>query len=173
MTVLHRMRHRLAGSIEGLGDTVQYARHLLKGHRFSGALTRVDPTSAPVVLIHGFLGTRGTMEPLSRRLQQDGRAVFSYAHGNLNLASIESSANELLAQIRGICRDLGVSRVDIVGYSMGGLLGLYALKFLGGDRHIRSLTMLGSPLRGSWLGLVGVATLGVVSAAAWQLLPGS
>ena len=34
-----------------------------------------------VLLAHGFMGTRGTMIPLTQRFQADGRVVFSYHHG--------------------------------------------------------------------------------------------
>jgi esterase/lipase len=51
----------------------------------------VQPGTRPVLLVHGFLGTRGTMQPLTRRFQADGRVVFSYHHGTFQLGSLRSS----------------------------------------------------------------------------------
>jgi triacylglycerol esterase/lipase EstA (alpha/beta hydrolase family) len=56
---------------------------------------------------------------------------------------------------------------------MGGLIGLYYVKKLGGHEKVRKLIMMGTPMRGTWAALLGVATVGLVSASAWQLLPGS
>src|SRR5438132_1525150 len=64
-------------------------------------------------------------------------------------------------------------RIDIVGPSMGGLIGLYYIKRLGGHKSVRRMVMLGTPARGTWAALVGVATLGLFSSSSWQLLPGS
>ena len=61
----------------------------------------------------------------------------------------------------------------MVGYSMGGLIGLHAVKFLQGHRYVRNLVMMGSPLRGTRVGLAGVATVGAISPSVWQVLPGS
>jgi triacylglycerol esterase/lipase EstA (alpha/beta hydrolase family) len=177
MPVLADLRREVSETLSEAVDTVRhsahYTRHLLRGHRVKPRLARVAHDSVPVVLVHGFMATRGTMEPLTHRLQQDGRVVFSYAHGNFNLAALETTAHELVAQVKNICEELGASKVDIVGYSMGGLLGLHAVKSLGGHRWIRKVIMLGSPLRGSWLSIAGVACVGMISPAAWQLLPGS
>nr|WP_255216234.1 alpha/beta fold hydrolase [Pseudenhygromyxa sp. WMMC2535] len=131
------------------------------------------PGTPPVVLVHGFMGTRGTMLPLTHRFQADGRVVFSYAYGKFNFASLRRSAEDLAGQLEAICEKLEVPRVDLVGFSMGGLISLYTLKLLGGHRYVRNLVMMGSPLRGTWVGLAGVATLGAISPSVWQVLPGS
>src|SRR5690606_8129899 len=70
-------------------------------------------------------------------------------------------------------RELGVQRVDLVGFSMGGLIALHALKFLQAQRWIRRLALLGSPTSGTWVGLAGVGTVGLVCPSVWQVLPTS
>ena len=62
-----------------------YARHLARGNHFAGDMSWTKPGSPPVVLAHGFMGTRGTMIPLTQRFQADGRVVFSYHHGTFQL----------------------------------------------------------------------------------------
>ena len=150
-----------------------YARHLVRGNRFTGNMSWVRRNSRPVVLVHGFLGTRGTMVPLTRRFQADGRVVFTYHHGTFQLDSMSHSANELSKQVCSLIDDLGIDRVDLVGFSMGGLVALHALKFHGGQHWIRRLAILGTPVAGTWMSLLGIATLGLVSPSVWQVRPGS
>lgn len=157
--------------VSGVSDTLFYASRLLRGHKIAGKALAHEHGGAPVVLVHGFLGTRATMEPLTRRFQKDGRPVFSYAYGTFNTAAIQESSRGLLRHLEIISQEYGSERVDVVGFSMGGLLSLYALKMLGGAKYVRSLAMLGTPLRGSWLSLAGALTIGAMSPSAWQLLP--
>ena len=157
----------------GVTHSYEYGRHLVRGNKFTVDMTWTLPERPPVVLVHGFLGTRGTMLPMTRRFQRDGRVVFSYAYGTFNMASIRSSAEKLAGHLRAICEKLDVEHVDLVGYSMGGLISLHALKFLQGHRYVRNLVMMGSPLGGTWAGLAGVAVMGAISPSVWQILPGS
>jgi pimeloyl-ACP methyl ester carboxylesterase len=167
------IRKRAQRAVTAATDIGDYTRQLVRGNRFRSRMSWSREGAPPVVLVHGFLGTRGTMVPLTRRLQGDGRVVFSHAHGTFNMASIRSSAEGLLTQIRSICEELGVEKVDVVGFSMGGLIGLHAIKFLQGHRWVRRLCTLGTPFKGTWVGLAGVVTMGVLSPSVWQVLPGS
>jgi pimeloyl-ACP methyl ester carboxylesterase len=126
-----------------------------------------------VVLVHGFLGTRGTMLPMTRRLRADGRVVFTWEHGTFQLASLRRTAQDLVAHLRSLCEELGVERVDIVGFSMGGLVAVHAVKFLAGHKYVRRIVTMGTPFAGTWVGLAGVATIGGLSPSVWQVLPGS
>ena len=152
---------------------VHYLRHLAPGNRVRGDLGWVREGAPPVVLAHGFLGTRGTMQPLAQRLRGDGRAVFTYAFGTFNLASVRLSAQHLAEHLERICEDLDVPRVDLVGYSMGGLISLHAIKFLQAHHRVRRVVTLGTPFGGTWMGAVGVGVFGALSPSVWQVLPGS
>ena len=55
---------------------------------------------------------------------------------------------------------------------MGGLVGLYYLKRLGGRHRVRRLVMLGTPAQGTWSALLGLVTA-PLGLASLQLLPGS
>ncbi|MCA9716750.1 MAG: alpha/beta fold hydrolase [Myxococcales bacterium] len=145
----------------------------MRGNNVSGDVSWVRAGSRPLVLLHGFLGTRGTMQPLTRRFRADGRAVFSYHVGTFQLESMVKSAEVLRDRLEQIVTDLEVDRVDVVGFSMGGLVAMHTLKFLQGDRYIRRLVTLGSPFRGTWLAAAGVATIGLISPSVWQVMPHS
>lgn len=167
------IRHRLRSAARTVKHSATYARHLVRGNSVEGDLSWTRPDPVPVILNHGFLGTRGTMQPLTRRFQRDGRIVFSYSHGPLQLRSIRASAEDMVARMEQLERSMGVQHVDVVGFSMGGLVALYALKVLGAGRHFRRLVLLGTPTDGTWTGLAGVATVGALSRSVWEVLPGS
>ncbi|TPV95308.1 MAG: alpha/beta hydrolase [Myxococcales bacterium FL481] len=164
-------RTELAG--KAVKDTYAYARQLVRGNAVVGEPAELATELPPVVLVHGFLGTRGTMQPLTERFRADGRAVFSYAYGRGQTSCLRRSAEGLVQQIASLRERLDVERVDLVGFSMGGLVSLHALNFLDGARHARSLTLLGTPVSGTWMGLAGVATMGAISSSVWQVVPHS
>jgi triacylglycerol esterase/lipase EstA (alpha/beta hydrolase family) len=169
---------RLVGvreDLRGGGHALSYLRHLARGNRIRrrALFDTLDDRHPPVLLIHGFLGTRGSMFPLERRLAADGICVFSFNLGTFNTRDIRRSAFLIHRKIESILAQTSVRRIDIVGHSMGGLIGLYYVKKLGGAGRVRKLVMMGTPIRGTWAALPGVATLGLFSSSSWQLLPRS
>jgi pimeloyl-ACP methyl ester carboxylesterase len=111
--------------------------------------------------------------PLERKLVADGHCVFSFNLGALNYRDIRRSAFLIHRKIESILSQTRVSKIDIVGHSMGGLIGLYYVKKLGGHHRVRRLIMIGTPVKGTWAALFGVVTLGLLSSSSWQLLPRS
>src|SRR5215813_4549228 len=152
---------------------LSYLRHLARGNRIRrrALYESINDRHPPVLLIHGFLGTRGSMYPLERRLEADGLCVFSFNLGTFNTRDIRRSAFLIHRKIEAILAQTPVSRIDILGHSMGGLIGLYYVKKLGGHEKVRKLIMMGTPIHGTWAALLGVVTAGLVSASSWQLLP--
>jgi triacylglycerol lipase len=161
----------LAGAPDGLA----YLRGLVRGNRVNRKATFEQPelASPPVLLIHGFLGTRGSMYMLERRLVEDGFVVVSFNIGTLNVRDIRRSSFLIHRKIERILAQTPFAKIDIIGHSMGGLIGLYFVKKLGGHTRVRRLVMMGTPLRGTWAALAGVVTLGLWSTSSWQLLPRS
>jgi triacylglycerol lipase len=161
--------------ITGGGHGLSYLRHLVRGNRVprNAAFEAVPAGNRPVLVIHGFMGTRGSMYPLERRLAQDGFCVFSFNLGPINTRDIRRSAFLIHRKIERIVAQTAWQEIDIVAHSMGGLIGLYYIKKLGGHGRVRRMITLGTPFRGTWLALAGIATLGLLSASSWQLLPGS
>ena len=189
--------------IGGTADGLSYLRHLARGNRVvrqsypaatqvdspgslvvptPGATEGADPAEpvaittlppTPVLLIHGFLGTRGSMYLLERRLIDDGFVVVSFNIGALNSRDIRRSAFMIHRKIERVLAHSPAQKIDIIGHSMGGLIGLYLVKKLGGHSRVRRLVMMGTPARGTWFALAGVATLGLWSTSSWQLLPRS
>lgn len=168
-------RSTIAQDVGGAADGLSYLRHLVRGNRLRrrDAFGGISPDSPPVLLIHGFLGTRGSMYMLERRLVDDGFVVVSFNIGTLNVRDIRRSAFLIHRKIERILAQTPSQKIDIIGHSMGGLIGLYYIKKLGGHARVRKLVMMGTPVRGTWTALAGVATLGLWSTSSWQLLPRS
>ena len=168
-------RSSIGQDVAGGADGLSYLRHLVRGNRIrrGAAFEEVTPASPPVLMIHGFLGTRGSMYVLERRLVEDGFVVVSFNLGTLNVRDIRRSAFLIHRKIERILSQTPSQRIDIIGHSMGGLIGLYYVKKLGGHARVRKLIMMGTPIRGTWAALAGVVTLGLWSTSSWQLLPRS
>ncbi|MCE9574516.1 MAG: alpha/beta fold hydrolase [Deltaproteobacteria bacterium] len=167
-------RSTVGQDLRGSADGLSYLRHLARGNRIRRQAS-FDKTSdqPPVLLIHGFLGTRGSMFLLERRLVEDGRVVVSFNIGTLNTRDIRRSAFLIHRKIERVLAQTPWKKIDIIGHSMGGLIGLYYVKKLGGHARVRRLVMMGTPVRGTWIALAGIATLGLWSTSSWQLLPRS
>src|SRR5690606_6962203 len=73
----------VAQDLAGAPHGITYLRHLVRGNRIRrrASFERLDRESPPVLLLHGFLGTRGSMLPLERRLVAEGLTVFSFNLG--------------------------------------------------------------------------------------------
>ena len=168
-------RSTINQDVTGGADGLSYLRHLIRGNRIrrADAFSTTTPESPPVLIIHGFLGTRGSMYMLERRLVEDGFVVVSFNLGTLNVRDIRRSAFLIHRKIERILAQTPSQRIDIIGHSMGGLIGLYYVKKLGGHARVRKLIMMGTPVRGTWAALAGVVTLGLWSTSSWQLLPRS
>lgn len=162
-------------NIAGGTDGVKYLMHLARGNRRERLATfdNLSEGARPVVLIHGFMGTRGSMYPLEKRLEEDGFCVFSFNLGMINLRDIRTSAFRIQRKIEALLAQTKVQEIDMIGHSMGGLIGLYMIKKLGGDKRVKRFVMMGTPVNGTWVALAGIATVGLYSASTWQLLPRS
>src|SRR5882724_717864 len=168
-------RSTIGQDVVGGADGLSYLRHLARGNRIRRGVAFDDltPQTPPVLIIHGFLGTRGSMYMLERRLVDDGFVVVSFNLGTLNVRDIRRSAFLIHRKIERILAQTPSQKIDIIGHSMGGLIGLYYVKKLGGHARVRKLIMMGTPIRGTWAALMGVITLGMWSTSSWQLLPRS
>jgi triacylglycerol esterase/lipase EstA (alpha/beta hydrolase family) len=165
----------LSQDLTGGRHALAYLRHLARGNtiRRKRLFHTIDESHPPVLMLHGFMGTRGSMYILERRLNSDGICVFSFNLGMINTRDIRQSAFLIHRKIESILAQTPVKKIDIVGHSMGGLIGLYYIKKLGGHEKVRKLIMMGTPMGGTWSALLGVATIGLVSRSSWQILPRS
>jgi pimeloyl-ACP methyl ester carboxylesterase len=173
MKFLDWVAERTAGlgrEIADSGHAAVYLRQLLRGDKVAPAAMRQAPISGPpVLLIHGLLANRGSLHLLEQRLHQRGHLVLTYRLRRMNLGDIRDSAGLIARKVESLVEQTGVEKVDIIGHSLGGLVGLYYLKRLGGRRRVRKLILLGTPTGGTWSALASLA----LGRASFQLLPTS
>ncbi len=166
----------VAGNVADSADSAVYLRQLFRGNRAPHAQRDAEVAKSgqpPVLLIHGYLATRGSLHLFEQHLAERGHIVISYPLGfPVNMRDIRDTAGLIARKVESIVAQTGVTSIDVVGHSMGGLVGLYYLKRLGGRHRVRRLIMMGTPTQGTWSALLGLVTA-PFGRASLQLLPGS
>jgi triacylglycerol lipase len=178
MGVLDWLSERTVDLGRDASTAALYVRQLLRGNRIRvtpGAElhqpgARLDPTRRPLLLLHGYMATRGSLHLLEQRLTERGYLVFTYRIGPLNLGGIRQAAGVIARKVEALVAQTAVRTVDVVGHSMGGLVGLYYVKCLGGRDRVGKLCLLGSPVGGTWSALLGLVTA-PLGRASMELLP--
>lgn len=107
-------------------------------------------TRYPILFVHGvFFRDSNIFNYWGRipgELTKNGAVIF-YGQQQ-SAASVRTSAEELAERIRGIVKDTGCEKVNIIAHSKGGLDSRYAISCLGMDKHVASLTTINTPHRG-------------------------
>jgi uncharacterized membrane protein YdjX (TVP38/TMEM64 family) len=140
--------------------------------------TQLHADRIPVVLLYGFFSSRRAMAVLERMLHHRGYDVISFNLGGLLGTFFTSSILEGAALVdekiqRQVSR-VGIKQVHIVAHSKGGLVALWWLTKMGGDRLCRKIVTLGTPFAGSRLTYLALVTpLGLFWRDMWQMRPGS
>ncbi|MCZ7582448.1 MAG: alpha/beta fold hydrolase [Deltaproteobacteria bacterium] len=130
----------------------------------------------PVLVIHGFFGTRGAMFLLEQRLKAIGFPVFSVSLGLFNVDDIKISAERIAEKVDQMTAEYHLDRINILGHSMGGLIGLHYIKKLGGAPRVRRLVSIGTPFRGAAIAKTSLYTMpwsGWLMKSLKQITPGS
>lgn len=118
------------------------------GGASAGAASGALGPGVPVVLLHGYTGTPAAMEPLAAVLRSAGRPVVVVPlpqRATADVAVLAAAAN------RGVA-DLQRPAVDVVGYSLGGIVARRMLLDLPPGVTVRHLVMLATPNGGVRLG---------------------
>lgn len=104
-------------------------------------------TGEPVVMLHGGFGTIGMLGPLLPALAATRQviAVELEGHGHTALLDRPLSFTQMADDIAALIKQLGLSRVDVAGYSLGGDVALHLA-----SRHpelVRKLVLISVPFR--------------------------
>lgn len=120
--------------------------------RLPGATTRGP---RPVIVVHGYAMNRANFVPLAYRLARAGLGpVFGFEYWTLGRTA--AAARQLGWFVDQVRAATGAAHVDIVGHSMGGVVGRYYVSFAGGDGVVNRLITLGSPHSGTDVSRIGV-----------------
>jgi triacylglycerol lipase len=133
----------------------------------------------PVVLIHGIDDTQAIFWKMAPALENLGWPVYSLdLVPNNGDVGLDILAKQVAAYIE---RAFGPEQaVDLVGYSMGGIIGRYYVQRLGGLNRVKRFVTIASPHNGTWTALlrtnIGASQMRINSAflndlnqTAWQL----
>ena len=146
----------------------------------AGANVGCTPSAAhpyPVILTEGtFSSMYNSFGALSPDLANNGYCVYAFNYGQTlpltgiyATGDIAASASQLAAEVTRVLAETGASKVDIVGWSQGGMMPRYYINDLGGAADVNMLVGLAPSNYGTTLdGLVTLisdfGTLGIATA---------
>lgn len=114
-------------------------RFVVPSQRFDPAA----PYTTPVVLVHGFLGDPTNFLQLRGHLATRGIRNFASFTYPPRL-DYQRLARHLGRAIDALCLATGAPEVDVIGHSLGGLIGRYLVE-MDPEHRVRRLVTLGAP----------------------------
>lgn len=114
----------------------------------------------PVLLVPGFGGDDRALRSLMSALSASGRTATIVALPGDGTGDLREQADALAAAADAAMQRAGVNRVDIVGYSAGGVVARLWVAKGGGDQFARRVVTLGSPHHGAGVAALANALLG-------------
>jgi len=109
----------------------------------------------PVIVLHGYAMNRANFVMLASRLAAAGLGPI-YGFEYWTLGRTAAGARQLGWFVDEVRAATGADEVDLVGHSMGGVVGRYYVTLAGGDRVVNRLVTLGSPHWGTDVSAIGV-----------------
>ncbi len=132
-----------------------------------------DTPRRPVIVVHGYLASKEMMIPLRSKLAAAGFDAHIAQLPPLLLGKVEPMAGLLASEVDRITGRHPDGRCDLIGVSLGGLLGLRYLQRFDDHQRVERFVTIGTPFRGSRAARAASVLLGRISPAAHQLMPGS
>lgn len=109
----------------------------------------------PIVVIHGYAMNRANFLPLAFRLARAGLGpIVGFEYWSLGRTA--AAARQLAWFVEHVQAMTGSPQVDLIGHSMGGVVGRYYVQLLGGDGAVANLVTLGSPHLGTDVSEFGI-----------------
>ncbi|PIO08976.1 hypothetical protein COT47_00390 [Candidatus Woesearchaeota archaeon CG08_land_8_20_14_0_20_43_7] len=149
-------------------DEIRYGYLNLIDHMHGS--TKIDETQGdhdnPIIALHGYCQMKHTFTYLQKHFAKNDRTVIPIGYGSF-YQDIRRSAEQAAEGIERIAHDSPTRRVDMIGHSMGGLVGAYIVKALDQSKYVDRIVALGSPFQGTVMAHLGVGK------SAGQMVPGS
>ena len=105
----------------------------------------------PVVVVNGLGAPRLAAVAYGRALERHGFRTFVAPQRLLGYGDVRVAAKLVAGEVKRVLAETGERKVHLVGMSLGGLIGLYYVKCLGGARDVERFVSVGGPLNGSSL----------------------
>lgn len=132
-----------------------------------------DDTRRPLLIVNGFSLLPMPLVVARKVYGAAGFRPYTIDFRFRNMRDVEAYARrvaEAVSLIRSECP--GTGRLDIIGFSMGGVATLYAIKRLGLDRQVSRFIAVGAPFRGATISLLAFPSL-LYTRTGRQLMPKS
>ena len=98
-------------------------------------------------MIHGLWNTSSIFSPITSKLDDIGIEYFAptlnHSYGMTSIIDLTNKLNELILEKYGLDKEL-----DILGFSMGGIIGRYWIQKFNGHKRTRRFISIGSPHKG-------------------------
>jgi pimeloyl-ACP methyl ester carboxylesterase len=127
----------------------------------------------PVVVVNGLGTPRTTAAMYGLVFRARGFRVFAASQRYLGFGDVRAAARLLAEDVTRICAETGAPKVRLVGMSLGGLVGSYYVKCLGGAAAVERFIAIASPLNGSALARLPARVLTSLDHSVAQTCPGS
>ena len=117
-------------------------------------LAHPAPTARPVLLVHGFGGTKSSWSSLAQALSARGLTVEAVTYTPIG-TSVEQLADRLVVEVDRMLSRTGSAKVHLIGHSLGGVVIAQAIA--GGRLNglVDTVVTLGSPFGGTpWANLL-------------------
>jgi triacylglycerol lipase len=105
----------------------------------------------PVLLVHGIDDTGAIfhkMEPALRAAGRERVHTIDMAPNNGDV-SLTELAVQVAKRVETLCAETRCDRLDLVGFSLGGMVSRYYIQKLGGARRVRRFVTISSPHGGT------------------------
>ncbi len=109
----------------------------------------------PIVVLHGYAMNRANFLPLAYRMSRAGLGPI-YGFEYWTLGRVAAGARQLGWFVDQVRAETGADMVDVIGHSMGGVVGRYYVQLAGGDTYVNRLITIGSPHAGTDVSRVGI-----------------
>jgi triacylglycerol lipase len=102
----------------------------------------------PIILIHGLWNTSSIFSSITTKLDDIGIDYFApnleHSFGMTSIIDLTNKLNELILEKYGLQKE-----VDVLGFSMGGIIGRYWIQKFNGYKRTRKFISIGSPHKGT------------------------
>ena len=102
----------------------------------------------PIILIHGLWNTSSIFSSITSKLDEIGIEYFAptlnHSYGITSIIDLTNILNELILEKYGLEKE-----IDILGFSMGGIIARHWLQKFNGYKRTRRLISIGSPHKGT------------------------
>ena len=102
----------------------------------------------PIILIHGLWNTSSIFSLISSKLDEKEVEYFAptlnHAFGMTSIVELANLMDQLIVEKYGLEQE-----IDILGFSMGGIIGRYWINKLNGHKRTKRFITIGSPHNGT------------------------